>query len=651
MKTYYYNLDDGAFIYPSGDRCNVIPELFYQDQTVWRIALRDRRDRPVDISGITAWGAAVDNNYCSGSAPMCRTLSERITADVESGAVEVAIDAATPEFLAAVNGVSVKPAFFELYGLNVSGERVLSLCFEIRTRMTLDPDPSIGGEIPEAIATKNYAAAVAAGSAGAVSATLRGEIDARPTSSGARQIASSVVQSGGYVDYTGARKAASDYVSSGAYITSSGAKIAASGAAVDVVEKLTSSGAVVGVSGARQIASAVATSGGFIDTPAARQIAEETVAAASAPVVSEIEVYDWSSTSGYIPVLRGGVCYHFLTPVSALTIGAVESCAGNATILCHFSGGTNFLYPPAVQPIGEDAVESGFCRIGVNRGQMIVAPVSNVGPAGVSIGGSTSAWVISDLGVGGGETLTVYNGGAARNISVASGENDAGKMTVSGGYASCIIASSGGVVSAVAGVMCELTLAAKGTAFVRGGTVSGLHLVHSGSTPRLYLSGGGIVKGGDTIGTNEFWVYDGGIAENVSFGSGTFANLWSGAVVNGGTFNGSRLSITSGAVVSGITILTPYVGQTQSNGCFSGGVMSDCIIGSGGVYTVRGGSAYGTVVSGAGARFVVSGGTANGVIVSSGASLTVSSGGTALAVEVRAGGVVSSATGAEVEYV
>jgi|GEM_PF-2362164 len=215
MKTYYYNLDDGEFIYPSGDRCNVVPELFYQENAVWRIALRDRKDLPVDISGVSAWGAAVDHNYCSGSVPMCRTLAEDIRADIEAGAVEVAIDAATPEFLAAVNGTAMKPAFFELYGLDAAGERVLSLCFEIRARMVLDPDPTISGDVPETVATKVYAAAVASGAAASVRDDLLPQIDARPTSSGARLIAQETVASGGFVK---SAAVVSDSVTSSAYI-------------------------------------------------------------------------------------------------------------------------------------------------------------------------------------------------------------------------------------------------------------------------------------------------------------------------------------------------------------------------------------------------------------------------------------------------
>ncbi len=424
MKTYYYNLDDGAFIYPSGDRCNVIPELFYQDQTVWRIALRDRKDRPVDISGITAWGAAIDNNYCSGSAPMCRTLSERITADVESGAVEVAIDAATPEFLAAVNGVSVKPAFFELYGLNAVGERVLSLCFEIRTRMTLDPDPSIGGEIPEAIATKNYAAAVAAGSAGAVSATLRGEIDARPTSSGARQIASAVVQSGGYVKRTEALTsgAAIDtiiggsarltvasggiirlavgsmsgetFVSSASLVVSSGAVVVdgqfrTGGGDADIGGDVTA----INVSAYSVNANANVSAGGNVaagesveaqvDVNAGGNVnAGGSMTAGGRPVLTELATStDTTTTSASFPVLSGGTSYVYTQPLTNLDIASITSdCRAEFDFTAASGAQIGLPSGGGVKLAGSSSLDSGtHYWVAVNGARVVVVPYIVIG--------------------------------------------------------------------------------------------------------------------------------------------------------------------------------------------------------------------------------------------------------------------------------
>ena len=190
MKTYYYCVDDGAFIYPSGDRGNVVPELFYQERTVWRIFLRNGGNA-ADISGIVAWGAAVGSDFCTGSPPMCRTLSDDITADAAAGSVTVVLDCATAEFLAAVNGTAGKPAWFELYGLDGSGRMVLHVMFEIRARMTIDPDSTVDVDTPETVATKAYTSALVGGAVSPLSGGLQRQIDERPTSSGARQIAAS----------------------------------------------------------------------------------------------------------------------------------------------------------------------------------------------------------------------------------------------------------------------------------------------------------------------------------------------------------------------------------------------------------------------------------------------------------------------------
>ena len=206
MKTYYYNVDDREFTLSSGDRLRVVPELFYQEHAVWRLCLRDRKDLPIDISAVTAWQAAVDNNYCSGSAPMARVLADGIIADAESGAVVISLDATAAEFLAAVNGATVKPAYFELVGFNAQGERSLYVSFEIAARMTLDPDPTASGEIPETLATRTQVSAMVAGALDPVSSSLDSRItnvssglQSRPTSGGASQIASNVIASGGFM--------------------------------------------------------------------------------------------------------------------------------------------------------------------------------------------------------------------------------------------------------------------------------------------------------------------------------------------------------------------------------------------------------------------------------------------------------------------
>ena len=166
MKDLYYNLDDAEFVDQSGEKLSrFVPELFYQENAVWRIFLRDRENQPCGISGIIAWSAAVDRDYDSETPPMCRVLPESISADPTAGSVTVTLDAATAEFLAAVNGVAGRKAFFELHGVDAAGDRKLYLGFEIFARMILDPAPGAPQQVPEIFATKFYADLTAANAA------------------------------------------------------------------------------------------------------------------------------------------------------------------------------------------------------------------------------------------------------------------------------------------------------------------------------------------------------------------------------------------------------------------------------------------------------------------------------------------------------
>jgi len=229
MKIFYYNIDDAEFIDPAGERIpRCVPELFYQEMAEWRIFLRDRENRPRDISSIVGWSAAVDCDYSGDSAPMCRTPSENITPDETAGAVTVRIDAATAEFLAAVNGSRQRRAFFELYGVNAAGEREIHLEFDISARMILDPLPGTPQEVPETFATKLYVDLTVGNAAAAVSETLERELAGH---------ASGAIFSNAEIDtqigpYTVALTSGGGLVvsGSGASVVLSGGRIVASGA-------------------------------------------------------------------------------------------------------------------------------------------------------------------------------------------------------------------------------------------------------------------------------------------------------------------------------------------------------------------------------------------------------------------------------------
>ena len=227
MRDLYYNIEDAEFIDQSGEKLSrFAPELFYQESAVWRIFLRDRKNRPCGLSGIVAWSAAVDCDYDSDTAPMCRVLPEDISADTATGSVTITLDAATAEFLAAVNGVAKRQAFFEMHGVDAAGDRKLYLGFEIVARMILDPAPTTPQQVAEIFATRYYVDMTLGNSVTAASAALQQQLDDLPTAAEARQIAeettAAVISSGGYVNSSEASEIAASATSGAIF---SGAEI------------------------------------------------------------------------------------------------------------------------------------------------------------------------------------------------------------------------------------------------------------------------------------------------------------------------------------------------------------------------------------------------------------------------------------------
>ena len=353
MKSFYYNIEDAEFVDSSGEKVSMcVPELFYQERAVWRIFLRDRENGVRDLSGIAAWGAAVDCDYRSETAPMCRSLDEDIVADAEHGSVTVEINAATAEFLAAVDGSPRRKAFFELYGLDADGEREIQLVFEIAARMIIDPDPAESPEVPETLATKSY-----------VTARIGSAADSAYASACAG--VSGAMASGGYVTSSGAAAIASGAAASafsGALV--SGAEIVTSVGGYTVA--LTGGGglAVSGggaqflVSGGRCLMSAgdaqigvdryggttingnspiniTANIGAGVNISAydINLDPEGNVFVNSRPVALELVTStDSESVSASIDVLAGGTSYIYTQPLASLAVASVASSMQEAWI-------------------------------------------------------------------------------------------------------------------------------------------------------------------------------------------------------------------------------------------------------------------------------------------------------------------------------
>ena len=244
--------------------------------------------------------------------------------------------------------------------------------------------------------------------------------------------------------------------------------------------------------------------------------------------------------------------------------------------------------------------------IRVGSGGSVYASNADLAVSGVVISGGTMDLAkgnVDDALVSGG-TLTMNGADAVIDkLTVVSGAE------VGIGY---LYASNGTINS--------LTHAAKGSAYLRGVTVNEYHAIGTNGIPRLYFSGG-VIKGGDTTGTAEFWMYNGAVASDMTFNTGAYVHVNTGATVTGGSFNGTRLSVKG--TVNALTIYKSDGGEATSNGLFAGGVMSDCTVANGAIYQQKGGSNIGMTVSG---TMNVVGGTMDDAEVVAGGFVSASGG-------------------------
>jgi len=171
----------------------------------------------------------------------------------------------------------------------------------------------------------------------------------------------------------------------------------------------------------------------------------------------------------------------------------------------------------------------------------------------------------------------------------------------------------------------DITVIASGSAYVSGAkvVVDGFTMTNGGATPLMRVSGGATVKNGTTDGTVSLYIY-GGSAVNVDMGAGGYWNVNGNGVVDGGSFNGTRLGIggaTKGTVKN--LVIKKTAAGDGSNCVQKNGELIDCTISQGALFRVSGGQAVRTIVSGANARLVVSTGSANSTMLYADGSATV----------------------------
>lgn len=151
----YYDVVLGQHVDSAGVRQATPPRIAYQSAPT--IAVHFVSADPVagtvttvDVSAVTSWRAAVDDDFDPATEPMCRTLNADIDAtDAATGLILVPIDAATATFLAAMGTEEIlRQCWFELAGTDADGKRIFWALTNVYATGALDP---AGGDPPDPV--------------------------------------------------------------------------------------------------------------------------------------------------------------------------------------------------------------------------------------------------------------------------------------------------------------------------------------------------------------------------------------------------------------------------------------------------------------------------------------------------------------------
>jgi len=172
MIDIYYDVNSESRVDSSGGNSITDLKLKYQSHPTWRIYFK-KVDKgagtitALDVSGAVAWKAAVDDDFDSDSEPMCRTLNENIDASQAAlGIIDVPLDADTSTFALAIGTADKKrEIYFELRGLDVSGEEIHSALIKIIALNIVDPNTGDPPDPPSDYYTKTQVDAIDAGKA------------------------------------------------------------------------------------------------------------------------------------------------------------------------------------------------------------------------------------------------------------------------------------------------------------------------------------------------------------------------------------------------------------------------------------------------------------------------------------------------------
>ena len=168
----YYDYERGNLITSGGARDARRPPVAYKTKPRLEVCVCDNSGSsptPLDLSSAVSWRAAVDRDYASATAVMCRTLDAGFDKSrLAAGIVAFELDAGTAEFLAAVDGATggAIAAFCELWGYDVAGAARWRIAFGVEARMVIDPEGGEPPAVPDGLISEAEARALIA--AGAV---------------------------------------------------------------------------------------------------------------------------------------------------------------------------------------------------------------------------------------------------------------------------------------------------------------------------------------------------------------------------------------------------------------------------------------------------------------------------------------------------
>ena len=149
----YYDLALQSRVVTPGQTNMTKPILFYGTAPAWEICLTDNGEVP-DLSGITAWRAAVDGDFDKDTVPVCRSYGEHIDASgIADGVIRVRLFARTAEFLTALSGKKERSGYFELQGMNEAGYAELVIHIPIKLHAAVDP---LDAETPDPMEKEQF---------------------------------------------------------------------------------------------------------------------------------------------------------------------------------------------------------------------------------------------------------------------------------------------------------------------------------------------------------------------------------------------------------------------------------------------------------------------------------------------------------------